>query len=370
MRVVRRTPDLRVSTEKSPYFASLSFNPGLSTAVAPQIFYAADSENACVKRVDVCGTQNTLYTATGGLLVHAVLCLPTPTTTTFSDELCLVQSCDVSRQIGVLIRQETFFTIAKLEVYLSEGKWTSKVLWQSEFYRCDRQKFDPELFPVSLCRSGHSVLCDAPNSHRLTAFEYEVAKPLRRTGIQNFDAQIVDMAAVNAATGRRVAIAFRDNETSSTSIRLYRHWRDTFEARKIQRANIDSGLASHLSLHSNSKAVSRSSEESSETSGSSFSELQETFRVDFDNVHKLLWIGDRLLVAERPEDEERDVFWSCQFVKDGLVGECSVQAYTQPVLASWSSRGNWIVASYQNSSDVVTLKYVNSNIQCFILKDV
>ena len=68
MRVVRRTPDLRVSTEKSPYFASLSFNPVLSTAVAPQMFYAADGENACVKWVDVCGTQNTLYTARGSLL--------------------------------------------------------------------------------------------------------------------------------------------------------------------------------------------------------------------------------------------------------------------------------------------------------------
>lgn len=321
MRFVRRTRETGKSTDRMQSLViSLAINPAFRRDVAPETCYVAESVSgrSCIKRIELCANQQIFYAATGGKKVHALLCLPKPNWYD-NDELCVVESRNVSRQVGVIIRHEALFTLTKLEVCLKDEKLSFKRvedISSAEFYRCENMLLDTELMAVSLCRSGSHIICATSGSHRVNVYKNKYSEKLQSARVQRFDAPIVDMSAVDSGTERLIVIAFRDN-----SIRLYRH-------------HID------ISTYRNNYSV-----------------LQEIFRVECECVHKILWTGDRLLVAQRAEDEESDRFSSCRLINERLIEEFRVQTDEELAIECWISSDNWIVAANRKSSDLMTFKY-------------
>ena len=165
--------------------------------------------------------------------------------------------------------------------------------WSAEFYRKETDQFAVDAPSTSLCRAGSHVLCVVAHSPRLAAFKYTSSEePLRTAGDQRFAEEILHVDAFNAATGSLVAIAFADE-----TIRLYR-----------------SGTLQPKETHF---------------------VLQETCRVVCENVQKLLFAEERLLVAERSKDEETDRVWSCRIVGEQLSGEAHVQFDKETSVESW-----------------------------------
>ena len=156
-----------------------------------------------------------------------------------------------------------------------------EVKWAEEFYRVDSKQLDGNVQHSSLCRAGGHVLCSVARSRRLVAFKYQTENAREEekgevVGNQQFDEEIVHVDALNSDTGSLVAIAFADG------IRLYRH-------------------------------------ESAQPKAGALN-LQETHRVNCENVHKLLFTGKRLLVAQRSQNEV-DCVWSWNIVDARLADE-------------------------------------------------
>ena len=109
-------------------------------------------------------------------------------------------------------------------------------------------------------------------------------------GDQLFERDILSVDSFNSGTGSLIAIAFVDG------IRIYRH------------SSVQSEFASF--------------------------NFQETFHVNLENVHKLLFAGARLLVAERSQDE-MDRVWSMSIVGEKLDAVERVEHELQFSVQSW-----------------------------------
>ena len=109
-------------------------------------------------------------------------------------------------------------------------------------------------------------------------------------GDQLFERDILSVDSFNSGTGSLIAIAYVD------AIRLYRH-------------------------------------ESAQSKAGAFN-LQEIFQVRRESMHKLLFVGERLLVAERSQDE-MDHIWSWKRVGEKLDAEERVQHKLQFSVQSW-----------------------------------
>ena len=277
-------PDFAAALLAEPDFAAVfARQPALATALSRQpepFVIGADDANRCIKRLYTSsGRIVDTYRGMGETRVHNVLL---PDLYDESD-LCAIESAYVSRLVGVFIRNETLFRLVRLKYNKeSEKNETWIQIWSAEFYRMDSEQLDAEAPRTSLCRAECHVLCAVAHSHRLAAFEYTSSRePLRLAGDQRFNEEIEHVDAFNSATGSLVAIAFADD-----SVRLYRN--GSQQAKEIRFA------------------------------------LQETCRVLCENVRKLLFAGERLLVAARSDDEEADSIWSCRLVGERLYGEARV----------------------------------------------
>ena len=219
----------------------------------------------------------------------------------------VVESTDISRLVGVLIRNEMRFDLLRLE--LIEGSW--KVGKRSEICRVERSN-DAELPYTSVCCSGERVLCTVEDTYRVFAFQHYELDPV---GDFRFDTQLSHMTAPESPSGPLVAISFRDD-----FIQLYRH--DQVDA-----------------------------------TGKKIFELHELVRVHCDNVHAILAVRDRLLVAERLEDEERDIIWSCSLIDDSLLLEGEVTMEHQIGVQCWrtSIDGQYIAAVGKGSQELLVL---------------
>ena len=175
-----------------------------------------------------------------------------------------------------------------------EEKEIWEVKWAEEFYRVDSEQLDANAQHTSLCRAGDHVLCSIACSRRLVAFKYQTENEMEMkgevVGDKQFDEEIVHVDALNSHTGSLVAIALVD------AIRLYRHERSQPKAGEFN--------------------------------------PQETFRVNRENVHKLLFAGDRLLVAQRSQDE-MDRVWSMSIVGEKLNAAERVEHELQFSMQSW-----------------------------------
>ena len=182
--------------------------------------------------------------------------------------------------------------IKKIKV---EEKEIWNIKWAEEFYRVDSEQLDAKAQHTSLCRVGGHVLCSVARSLRLVAFEYQTENERKEekgevVGDQQFDQEIVHIDAFNSTAGSLVAIAF------GKGIRIYRH-------------------------------------ESAYPKADNFN-LKEIFRENRENVHKLLFAGERLLVAQRSQNEV-DCVWSWNIVDARLADEKPVHLELQFSAQSW-----------------------------------
>lgn len=297
-----------------------------------------DSSNARLSLIDLTDSNKILdvYHPGGATRVLNVL-LPDP-----YDErelcLCAIQSLDVTRLVGVILRRETCF---QLVIVHWSGEPLESTSSAAEFYRVDTEKFVVNAPDTSLCAvSARRVFCAVADSHRLSAFELigrGAKRQLKAIGKHTFDEAIVHVDAVNASAGVFVAVAFRDE-----SIRLYLQVNGTAEQRGTD-------------FEYSSMAISRE-----DTFGNDHWLLQETCRVHCENVHSLLWSADggRLLVAERAEDEETDRLWSCALVGERLDCEGAVQCDAPLAVLCWRSHpaSGTVYCVDQQSGDALELQ--------------
>ena len=163
------------------------------------------------------------------------------------------------------------------------------------------------------------MLCAVAGAHRLAAFEYTSRnEPLKAAGDQRFDEAIVHVDALTSDTRSLVAIAFADD-----SIRLYR----------LQKKLLSQLTETRL-------------------------DLQETFRVECEHVHKLLFAGDRLLVNARFDDEDEHSIWSCHVMGERVYGEGRVLLDSNISVASWcyDHKDNQIYCVDSATNDIFTVK--------------
>ena len=271
--------------------------------------FVADAANACIKWFDHRDdTLKQVYRAERGARVHNAL---VPDARRL--DLFAIDSVDNSG----LNKAETRFRLLRLrwtikkqnkeedelhfrltikkEKKEDEGMEIWEVKWAEEFYRADSEQLDANAQHTSLCRAGGHVLCSVTLSRRLVAFKYQTENERKEekaevVGYQEFDKEIVDVDALNSTAGSLVAIAFTDG------IRIYRH-------------------------------------ESAQQKAGYFN-LQETLRVNRENVHKFLFYGERLLVAERSK-ENVDRICSWQMVNARLADDKSVNHELQFSAQSW-----------------------------------
>ena len=87
-------------------------------------------------------------------------------------------------------------------------------------------------------------------------------------------------------------------------------------------------------------------------------DLQVTFRVVCENVHKLLFSGDRLLVNARSDDEDEHTIWSCRVMGERVCGEGRVLLDSRISVASWcyDHRDNQIYCVDSATNDIFTVK--------------
>ena len=290
-----RNPELAAAWARDPELAAdVARNPELAAAakwVRTPILFGSDDANRCIKRLySNTGQLALAYKATSDTRVHNLL---VPNVYDEND-LLAIESKQISRQVGVLIRNETVFSLVPLTWHFkadSEEKEVWQVTWFAELYRVDIEP-GAEAQTTSLCRAGNYVLCAVAQSNRLAAFEYTNRDaPLKSAGDYRFYDGIVHVDAFSsgAATGSLVAIAFTDD-----SIHLYRQ--------QLKETRID---------------------------------LQETCRVKCEHVHKLLFAGDRLLVSARSDEENEHSVWSCHVERERLYGEGLVQLGSEISVESW-----------------------------------
>lgn len=238
----------------------LNYDPEIgSKVIASNPFvFATDEANRCIKWLHTgTGHLTDAYRSKSETRVHNVL-IHDPSD---DNNMLAIESVLVSRLVGVLIRNEVLYRLVQLTRQFREEKTIWENTWSADFYRVETDTIETELPSTSLCLAGSFVLCAVSQSHLLVAFEYvSPVELMKMAGDQRFDERIQCIDALNSATGslQAIAIAFADD-----SIRLYR-------------------------MELNRTAFT----------------LQETYRVFCENVCKLLFAGERLLVAERSEDEE------------------------------------------------------------------
>ena len=87
-------------------------------------------------------------------------------------------------------------------------------------------------------------------------------------------------------------------------------------------------------------------------------DLQETFRVECEHVHKLLFAGDRLLVNARFDDEGEQSIWSCRVMGERVYGEGRVLLDSKTTVASWcyDHRDNQIYCLDAATNEIFTVK--------------
>lgn len=224
------------------------------TASTVRIF-AADGSNKCIKRINYgTGEVANIYSYKNATETPVNVLLPDP----YNDEKLFII-------VWTKISHESVFTLVLLTCK-DNGKWQDEL--KAEFYRANTETFDAETLTTSLCRAGKYIVCAVGGANRLTAFEYTPSNNelVKLKGEQLFDQQILHVDAANSTTGPLFMIAFADG-----TIRLY----------------------NQLSLPKETRL-----------------ELQETFQVIYENVLKLLCVGDRLLVATLDYDEGRHCIWS------------------------------------------------------------
>ena len=247
--------------------------------------FVADAANACIKWFDHRDdTLKQVYRAERGGRVHNAL-LPDARRL----DLFAIDSLDNSG----LNKAETRYRLLRLRWTASEEREIWIVKWAEEFYRVDSKQLDANAQHSSLCRAGGHVLCSVARSRRLVAFKYQTENEREEKGEivgEQFDEKIVHVDALNSTTGSLVAIAF------SEGIRLYRH-------------------------------------ESAQPKAGALN-FQETHRVNRENVHKLLFAGERLLVAQRSQNEV-DCIWSSNIVDARLSDEKPVHHELQFSVQSW-----------------------------------
>ena len=271
--------------------------------------FVADAANSCIKWFDHRDdTLKQVYRAERGARVHNAL-LPDASRL----DLFAIDSLDNSG----LNKAETRFRLLRLRWTLikdeeEEVMETWELKWAEEFYRVESEQLDANAQHTSLCRAGGHVLCSVALSNRLVAFEYQMEKEEKKkeeeegrkrkerrkeeekkgeaVGDQLFERDILSVDSLNSGTGSLIAIAFVNG------IRLYRH------------TSVQSEFASF--------------------------NLQETFYVNRENVHKLLFAGARLLVAVRSQDE-KDRVWSMSIVGEKLDAAERVEHELQFSMLSW-----------------------------------
>ena len=286
-----RIPEFAAAFARNPRFETLS-----KWMPAPLLF-CSDDANRCIKRLySNTGQLAQTYRAESDTRMHNLL-VPNAYD---ENDLFAIQSKHISRLAGVFIRNETVFSLVRLTWHFkadSEEKEVWQVSWSAELYRVDmEQRRGAEAPTSSLCLAGSFVLCAIAGAHRLAAFEYTSRdEPLKMAGDQRFDEAIVHVDALTSDTRSLVAIAFADG-----SIRLYRPQKKLLSQSTETRLN-----------------------------------LQETFRVVCEHVHKLLFAGDHLLVSARSDDEDEHSIWSCHVMGERVYGEGSVLLDSKISVASW-----------------------------------
>ena len=249
--------------------------------------FVADAANACIKWLDQQRDElKEVYRAERGARLLNMMLFDSN-----SADLYVIESSEKSR----LFTKTTRFRLLQMDSLVKhEMRYTIK--WAAKFYKVDTKELDATGERTSLCRAGSYLLCSVAHSRRLVFFKHrsdddqddidddkkkmrlmcgtrmKKDKSTRAAGTQLFDEEIMHIDAHSSHSGSPVAIAFVH------SIRLYRH-------------------------------------ESSQSNVADLN-LQETFRVTRESVHKLLFSDDRLLVAERSQNEYN--IWSWNIVGDRL----------------------------------------------------
>lgn len=265
---------------------------GSETLIRPKAVILADNANSNIKVLNL-GSVNELrelYHCENGSRVHTVFFTRgwiSSSEETRGSRFCIIQSKDVSRQVGVLIRNETLFDLVQL-IEEDKDRWIVEI--KKEFYRVDQREIGAEYPQTSLFRWGKRVLCAVADSYRASAFQ-EIS--LNSAGITRFDTPLVDLKPFESSGGPRLAIAFRDD-----SIRLFSH---------EETANVNNEIF----------------------------ELKELFRIQCENVYNILTLVPRLIVAERLENEEIDRLWLCRLDAERLDLEGWVVMKKQIGVQSW-----------------------------------
>ena len=232
-----------------------------------------------------------------------------------------------------LFTKTTRFRLLQIDCHYSLIKHEMRctIKWAAELYEVDTKKLDVTGERTSLCHAGSYLLCSVAHSRRLVFFKHRSDKEeeeeemtlkietqmqtgtfTRAAGDQLFDEEIMHVDALSSHSGLLVAIAFVH------SIRLYRH-----ESSQSKVADLN---------------------------------LQETFRVTRASVHMLLFYGDRLLVAERSQNEEN--IWSWNIVGDRLETARRVHLDSQSSVQSWciGPSENLIYCLDSVTNDILFLK--------------
>ena len=276
---------------------AFAFASALSTAfvrpplqIHEPLVYGADEVAGNIMRLEA-NTEKLaeVYKSADGVRVHNALQL----NSIDERDVCLIESTSV----GALIHKETLFRLVRITCLNSIIREYDETIWNTtwsvEFDRVDKQLLDAESPVTSLFRAGNILLCAVVRSHRLVAYEYiSRNEPLRAAGEQLFEQQIVHADALNTATRPLIAIAFFDD-----SIRLFTN-------------------------------------RCSQTNGNNL-DMQEICKVFCERVHELLFAGERLLVSDRPDDENEQRVWSCRVTEGQLFAEGRVQFDSHPSVKSW-----------------------------------
>ena len=259
--------------------------------------FVTDTANGCIKWLDQQYDElKEVYRAERGTRVHNTM-LADPCRL----DLYAIESIEKSQE------KETLFRLLRIGWTCKTDKEIWTVKWAEKFYEEDSEKLDAKEPHTSLCRAEGYVLCAVACS-RLVFFKHISDKEeeeeemrvkretqmktgtlTRAAGDQLFDEEIIHVDALSSHSGLLVAIAFVH------SIRLYRH-------------------------------------ESSQSKVAALN-LQEIFLVTRESVHKLLFYGDRLLVAERSNNE--DNIWSWNIVDNRLETARRVHLDSQSSVQSW-----------------------------------
>ena len=286
--------------------------------------FVTDAANACIKWLDQQHDElKKVYRAERGARLLNMMLYDSN-----SPDLYAIESIEKSR----LFTKTTRFRLLQIDCHYSliKQEMICTIKWAAKLYRANTIKLDATGESTSLCHAGSYLLCSVAHSRRLVFFKHQSDKEeeeemrlkretrmkkdksTRAAGNQLFDEEIMHIDALNSHSGSPVAIAFVH------SIRLYRH-------------------------------------ESSQSKVAALN-LQETFRVTRESVHKLLFYGDRLLVAERSQNKYN--IWSWNIVGDRLETASRVHLDSQSSVQSWciGPSENLIYCLDSVTNDILFLK--------------